>query len=64
MDMTVREASARLHLSGEKVRQLIKEHRLPNAYQLDPAKETSPYLIPEKDVRAFETARRFRKPLS
>ena len=57
MDLTVKQVAERLHVSDDKVRLLVKEGRFPHAYKLDPVKETSPFLIPEKDVIEFEKAR-------
>ncbi len=58
MDLTLREAGERLHVSHEKVRQMVLEGRFPHAYRKDPNKITSPFYIPLKDVIAFEKSRR------
>lgn len=57
MELTVKQVAERLHVSGEKVRQMVNEGRFPHAYKLDALKETSPFLIPAKDVAAFERSR-------
>ncbi len=57
MDLTVKQVAERLHVSDDKVRLLVREGRFPHVYKMDPAKATSPFLIPEKDVVAFEKSR-------
>lgn len=52
--LTVKQVARRLQLSPTKIRDLICEHRFPNARKKDPLKQTSPYLIPEIDVLEFE----------
>ena len=60
MDMNLQQVAQRLHLSDEKVRLMIQEGRFPHAFKMDPAKVTSPFFIPERDVIAFEKKRRAR----
>ncbi len=56
-EFTTKQAGERLNVSHEKIRQLILEGRFPHAYKMDMAKTTSPYMIPEKDLIAFEKSR-------
>jgi len=57
MNLTVKQVAERLRVSDEKVRQMVKEGRFPGAFQSDAAKMTSPFLIPDRDVAAFERSR-------
>jgi hypothetical protein len=37
---------------------MLHEGRFPNAYKMDASKETSPFFIPERDVKAIEKSRK------
>ncbi len=54
MDLTNKQAAERLHVSHEKIRQMILEGLFPHAFKKDGSKKTSPYVIPERDLIAFE----------
>jgi len=55
--LNVHEVARLLKVSDATVRIMVREGKFPNAYQMTPGKETSPFCIPEKDVTAFEKSR-------
>ena len=57
-DLTVAEVAKRLKFSGQTVRRILAEGKFPHAYQMNPGAATSPFLIPESDVDAFERSRK------
>ena len=56
--MNLQQVAQRLKLSVEKIRLMVQEGRFPHAFKADPAKVTSPFFIPERDVAAFEKSRK------
>lgn len=61
VDMTVPDVAVRLGVSRITVWRWIKQGVFPNAYQLNPRVEGSPWRIPEDDVISFEEERKGRQ---
>jgi len=55
--LSVREAADRLAVTGETVREWIRNEFLPGAYQKTPGRKTSGFRIPESSVVAIERLR-------
>ena len=55
--LSVREAAERLNVTGETIRQWIRNGFLPGAYQKTPGKRTSGFCVPESSIVAIERLR-------
>jgi excisionase family DNA binding protein len=56
-NLSVLQVSERLGVDRETVRAWIHAGEFPNAYKTRPSAKTSPFVIPEADVIAFEERR-------
>jgi len=56
--LTVSEVAKRLDVHPRTIVRWIKDGTFPNAYKKNPAKKTSPFVVPLKDVKIFEENRK------
>jgi len=56
--LTTKQVAQRLGVSKRTVNNLVNRGRFPGAYKLDPDSVNSPWLIPTKEVEAFEDRRK------
>ena len=56
--LTTKQVAQRLGVSKRTVINLLERGRFPSAYKVDPESKNSPWIIPTKEVDAFEHRRK------